>query len=118
MCCKTILTTKMSNIDSRTSTASQHESKNPSGDSIFARWRRSEEFCSTCHTQAEVFVDETGCVEVTHRKAQSADQLRQHASENDRVQISPPAAGFTVSVSRIQCTDIIEEGIILQSMAH
>lgn len=94
------------------------DSKNRSGDSIIARSRRSEEFYDTFHTKAEVVVDETGCVEVTTRKAQSADQLRQHASENDRVQISPPAAGFTVSVSRIQCTDIIEEGIILQSMAH
>ena len=48
MCCKTIFTTRMSNIDSRTSTSAQRRFKNTVHlDSIIARSQRSKEFCNT-----------------------------------------------------------------------
>jgi hypothetical protein len=48
MCCKTIFTTRMSNIDSRTSTGAQRRFKNTVHlDSVIARSQRSKEFCNT-----------------------------------------------------------------------
>jgi hypothetical protein len=48
MGCKTIFTTRMSNIDSRTSTSAQRRFKNTVHlDSIIARSQRSKEFCNT-----------------------------------------------------------------------
>ena len=48
MCCKTIFTTRMSNIDSRTSTSAQRRFKNTVQlDSIIARSQHRKEFCNT-----------------------------------------------------------------------
>ena len=54
MCCKTIFTTRMSNIDSRTSTSAQRRFKNTVHlDSIIARSQRSKEFCNTITLYAD-----------------------------------------------------------------
>jgi hypothetical protein len=59
MCCKTIFTTRMSNIDSRTSTSAQRRFKNTVHlDSIIARSQRSEEFCNTIPRQADMIVQD------------------------------------------------------------
>ena len=55
MCCKTIFTTRMSNIDSRTSTSTQRRFKNTVHlDSIIARSQRSKEFCNTIGGIADI----------------------------------------------------------------
>src|SRR6478735_3817806 len=55
MCCKTIFTTRMSNIDSRMSTSAQRRFKNTVQlYSIIARSERSKEFCNTFWGRAEV----------------------------------------------------------------
>ncbi len=55
MCCKTIFTTRMSNIDSRTSTSARRRFKNTVHlDSIIARSQRSKEFCNTIRFKADV----------------------------------------------------------------
>ena len=53
MCCKTIFTTRMSNIDLRTSTRAQRRFKNTVHlDLIIARSQRSKEFCNTIGGEA------------------------------------------------------------------
>ena len=85
MCCKTIFTTRMSNIDSRTSTSAQRRFKNTVHlDSIIARSQRSKEFCNTIPPESGHIADIGGCRRVNPQETESRCAAR------SRRQTPPP----------------------------